>query len=75
MRETIYRCDQCKVPTGDNKHISVKFDGYSGIAMLSEAGIVDKPKWHIVNRISGTKQFCSSNCISQYFDGLLKASK
>lgn len=71
MRETIYKCDQCKKVIGNKKHISLQCGQYSGIANPPDPII-----WEMDPSLNNDfLHFCSGQCIGKYFGNLLNPKK
>jgi hypothetical protein len=78
MRQTVYKCDECKKEIGDKKHFSFQFAQYSGVAVPNKplpytAGEV--VRWEVHNKLQGKfVHFCGMKCLADYFRTLLKNS-
>lgn len=79
MRQTVYKCDHCKVEIGDKKHISLQFANYSGIAIPPSTDEMVKftkgfgNTWKVVESLQGKfVHFCNHVCLGRYFGEIYK---
>lgn len=74
-QKTKYYCDHCNKEIGNNPHISLGIAnlGYSGIALPPSHSRNPKSEyWHVDQFEAGLKHFCTSKCLGQYFEKILK---
>ena len=75
MQKTIYLCDTCSVMIGEKKHISMRFDQFTGIAMPPDK---KANVWHVLTPKNTNKNFahfCTGACAGKFFTKALINSK
>ena len=76
MRQTVYKCDECKKEIGEKRHISLQYGQYSGIAIPSHPIPYTSPnvvRWSVEGGIKGTfAHFCNAQCLQRFFSVLMK---
>lgn len=82
MQKTTYVCDHCGKDVGKQKHFSLNFGRYSGVAVPPKPEVVhdgedwvDHGRWTIKPRLENKFIHLHTGCVARFFAGLLKEKK
>lgn len=66
MQQVIYVCDHCKTALREERHFSLQFGRFSGVANPSPNG-----KWGISPSLEGKFIHLHRSCVLKYFSALI----